>query len=399
MPHHPPHRAHQALVRPFAALRRLSLDGEVVTGHHNNNRIGTLGQPLAFLLGAESGHVLAKFRMPFDAIEVVPRIWRRESEVVRAVREKLREVPYCLADFGTWSVHSYVPGRALSDVVPEGRIGGNRLAALARAFAALPDVPLSSLPKLPPHWPEDGDSLGFLRWLARFTEERVHQVNRARFGELFHAVGIPHNAMERFLSFVPRLTGRPFSLLHTDVHRANVVASWGPDGERLFLIDWELAMYGDPLHDLATHLVRMDYDKTEHELMVDMWVAEMRRAGHAAATADMGRDLPHYLGFEYAQSVYPDVMRAAVGLPARSTERDFNQAADRVCRAMSRAREPLNLVDRPPLDRPTAEEALRQWHRKDRAAAAEAAGNATEGPGESDSPETAGRAQCLERHG
>lgn len=395
MPHHLSHRAHPALVRPFAALRRLALRGKVVTGHHNSNRIGTLGQPLAFLLGAESGRVLAKFRTPFDAVEVVPRIWPRESEVVRAVRTRLSEVPDCLVDFGTWSVHSYVPGRALCDIASDGKIGASRLVALAKLFASLPDVPLGSLPKLPHDWPEDGDSLGFLRWLARFTEERVHQANRGRFAELFHAVGIPPGAMERFLSFVPRLTERPFSLLHTDVHRANVVVSDGPGGELLSVIDWELAMYGDPLHDLATHLVRMGYDKAEHELMVGLWADAMRRAGHAAATTDMEHDLPRYLGFEYAQSAYPDVMRAAAALPARPTGQDFIRAADRVCRAMSRAREPLRLVDRPPLDRGAAEEALREWQGKDRLAMVQVRENMRE----SDSAEEVGRTECLERHG
>ncbi|MFE7836340.1 phosphotransferase family protein [Streptomyces sp. NPDC057474] len=395
MSHHPPHRAHQALVRPFAELRRLSLKSEEVAGHHNDNRIGPLGQPLAFLLGVESGHVLAKFRKPFDAIEVVPRIWRRESKVLSAVRSRLSEVPDCLVDFGKWSVHAYVPGQALCDVARQGRIGVDRLGALADFFACLPDVPLSALPKLPTNWPENGDSLGFLRWLARFTEERVHQVNRLRFGNLFEAVGIPYDAMQRFLSSVPSLTERPFSLLHTDVHRANVVVSWVPGGERLFVIDWELAMYGDPLHDLATHLVRMEYEKAEHDLMVRLWADAMCRAGHSEATAEMDRDLPHYLDFEYAQSVYPDVMRAAVDLPDRPTEREFARATDRVCRAMSRAREPLDLMDRPPLDRITAGEALRWWHKRDRAAMVGGAATvrATE------TPDAAGQVETLERHG
>jgi hypothetical protein len=396
MSHHPPHRAHQALVRPFAELRRLGLKGEAVTGHHNDNRIGPLGQPLAFLLGVESGHVLAKFRKPFDAIEVAPRVWRRESTVLRAVRSRLREVPDCLADFGTWSVHAYVPGHALCDVTRQGRIGPDRLAELAGFFACLPDVPLSALPKLPADWPENGDSLGFLRWLARFAEERVYLVNRPRFGSLFEAVGVPYDAMRRFLSSVPALTGRPFSLLHTDVHRANVVVARTQDGERLFVIDWELAMYGDPLHDLATHLVRMDYDKEEHSLMVRLWADAMRRAGHAEATADLDHDLPHYLGFEYAQSVYPDVMRAAADLPHRPTAGDFARAADRVCRAVSRAREPLDLVDRPPLDRSTAEEALRWWHERDRAATADDGSTTVR---VMETPDAAGRVEDLERHG
>ncbi|MEV7346063.1 aminoglycoside phosphotransferase family protein [Streptomyces sp. NPDC093544] len=374
-----PRRAHQALVRRLAEARRRSPDGEVVTGHHNSNHIVSLGLPLAFLLGLgmDSGRVRAKFRTPFKTVEVVPRIWRRESEVLRVVSERLGEVPRCLADFGEWSLHAYVAGRALAEVIPEGPIGSRRLAALAEFFARLAAVPVSGLPARPSDWPVDEDSWGFLRWLARFTEQRVHQVNRPRFGGLFDAVGIPRDAVDRFMRSATELTPRPFALLHTDVHRANVLVTPGAEGERLAVIDWELALYGDPLHDLATHLVRMDYDKTEQELMVRMWADAMRRAGHTEMTTDMDRDLPVYLGFEYVQSVFPDVIRAALALPDCPGEPEFARAATWVCRSMRRAREPLALVDEP-LDERAAGEALRQWHSADRARRAERTEDAAE---------------------
>ncbi|WP_328845330.1 phosphotransferase family protein [Streptomyces sp. NBC_00258] len=366
MPSPPHHRARQALVRRLAEVRRRSPDGATVTGHHNSNHIVSLGQPLAFLLGMGSGRVLAKFRTPFTTVEVVPRIWRRESEVLRAVSKQLSEVPRCLVDFEEWSLHAYLPGRVLSEVVQEGPIGSWRLAALADFFARVASVPEYDLPQRPADWPQNGDSSGFLRWLGRFAEQRVYQCNRPRFGELFDAVGVPRDAVDRFLRSVPELSPRPFALLHTDVHRANVVVIPDGDGERLSVIDWELALYGDPLHDLATHLVRMGYDKTEQELMIRMWADAMRSAGHGDMTVDMDRDLEWYLGFEYVQSVFPDVMRAALALPDDPGEQDLRLAAGQVCRAIHRAREPLALVDGP-LGEEAGVEALRQWHRADRA--------------------------------
>jgi hypothetical protein len=347
-------------VRVFAEARRRSPDGDVVSGHHNINRIAPLRQPLAFLLGQRSGRLLAKFRTPFPTVEVVPRIWPSEARVLRALEGRVSGVPHCLADFGKWSLHQYIHGQALADLVPEGPIGSARLLALAEFFAGLADVPREVLPDLPPGWPGHADSRGFLEWIARFAAEKVHQANLPRFGRLFEAVGIPADAIGRFMSGVPELTPRPFVLLHTDVHRANVVVVPTPHGERLSVIDWELCLFGDPLHDLATHLVRMNYDKTEQELMVGLWADAMRRAGRADLCAGMETDLSVYLGFEYAQSVFPDVMRPALFLPDRPGDGDLAHAAERIRRALQRAREPLRLVDEG-WDEGAVVDALREW--------------------------------------
>ncbi|MCT9003627.1 aminoglycoside phosphotransferase family protein [Streptomyces rhizosphaerihabitans] len=363
MAHQLPRRAHRVAVHVLARLRLRKLAGDAVVGHHNSNHILPLGQPLAVLLGVGSGKILAKFRTPKVTIEVVPRLWTRESDVLRAVRTQLPEAPRCLRDFGSWSLYEYVPGRVLSDAIPRGTIGRDRLEALAGFFAALAGVPVRELPVLPVHWPVDGDSTGFLNWLIDFTENRVHQCNRPRFGALFDEVGIPRDVMERFRRTVPVLTRRPFALLHTDVHRANVVLSRvsGGDGN-LVVIDWELALFGDPLHDLATHLVRMDYDKAERESMIELWADAMRRAGHGDATAGLDGELGRYVAFEHVQSVFADVMRAAVGLLEKKPEaHDFRTTAEEVCEAVRKAREALGLDDEA-LNEVVTEGALRRWY-------------------------------------
>ncbi|MFF4031901.1 phosphotransferase family protein [Streptomyces sviceus] len=363
MSHPLPRRAHQALVRLFAELQRRRSGGELVVGHHNRNHILPLGQPLAYLLGMDSGQIHAKFRVPVETVEVVPRLWP-EAEVLHAVSSRVGEVPRCLADFGAWSVQAYLTGRALAEETPKGPIGSSRVSALAEFFARLVAVPCEVLPQIPADWPSNGNSTGFLHRLAHFTEERVYRANRPRFGQLFDALGVPCDAVPRFLRFWPELTPRPFALLHTDVHRANVVVTSLNESEQLAVIDWELALYGDPLHDLATHLVRMRYDETEHDLMVELWAEAMAKAGRADVTEGMGRDLRGYLDFEYVQSVFPDVMRAALALPHTPEATDFLHAAGRVCDALRRAWEPLRLPGEP-IDESAAAEALYRWYEED----------------------------------
>ncbi|WP_240203694.1 phosphotransferase family protein [Streptomyces actuosus] len=364
MRHHLPHRTHAALVRFFAGLRRRRR-GEVAVGHHNSNHILPVGRPLAFLLDLESGRVRAKFRVPSDTVEVLPRHWR-EPEVLSAVCARLDGVPRCLADLGQWSVHEYVVGTVLAEETPKGPVGPVRAAELAAFFARLAAVPADALPPRPADWPASGDSQGFLERLARFTEERVHRRNRERFGELFDALGIPDDLMRRFLRSVPHLTGRPFVLLHTDVHRANVVVTRTPDGERLSVLDWELSLYGDPLHDLATHLVRMAYDDDERARVTDLWAEAMERAGHTPLIAGLDPDLTAYLRFEYVQSVFPDVMRPAVDLPRAALTEDYARAAERIGDALRRAGTALDGALEP-VGGADVVRALRRWHAADTA--------------------------------
>ncbi|MEV6739285.1 aminoglycoside phosphotransferase family protein [Streptomyces sp. NPDC051104] len=326
----------------------------MVKGHHNINYVVPLGLGLAVLLGVPP-FARGKVRVPLETVEVVPRIWPREAEVLRVVSRHIRQVPRCLADFGEWSLHSYRKGRVLAELHPGGDVGERVMRAFAEFFAATASIPVDELPARPKGWPEDGDSEGFLHWLVDFTEERVHQAHRDRFGSLFDSVLIPDNAMATFRKAHGGLTPRPFRLLHTDVHRSNVVVRRG----RLTVIDWELAMYGDPLHDLATHLVRMRYGKRAQERMTDLWGEAMVRAGHGVLTAGLD-DLAIYLAFEHAQSVFPDVMRAALSVPEEPEADDFRRAAARIRAAIRTAREPLQLIEVP--DERRVIEALREWH-------------------------------------
>ncbi|MFE9056282.1 phosphotransferase family protein [Streptomyces mutabilis] len=349
------HRARTALVQQLVESRRLRGRGEVVRGHHNINYVRRSGLVLALLLGAVP-FTRFKYRVPLPAVEVVPRIWPREAEVLGVVCRYLREVPRCLADLGEGSVHRYRTGRTLGDSGVTATVGEELMRSFASFFVRTARVPVAELPARPDDWPRDGDSQGFLDWLVRFTQERVHLPNRDRFGALFDAAGVPEDAMARFAVRHRCRASRPFRLLHTDVHRANVVVR----GRRLAVIDWELAIFGDPLHDLATHLVRMGYGKEEQERMTELWAGAMTEAGLTELTAGLHEDLPVFIAFEHAQSVFPDVMRAALDLPEGADTGRFDAAADRIERATRRAREPLRLVDVPGRDRIV--EALREWH-------------------------------------
>jgi hypothetical protein len=347
-------------------------DGEslILTGHHNSNEVVSLDRRLAWLARValdEAARI--KLRVPLATPKVVMRTWPDEAEVLAALNEAVAGqrlqpnfgIPQCLVTFGRASLHRFVPGEPLSRVFAPGKaISEKRLRDIAEVFAYAATVDRDQLPKLPAHWPADKDSDGFLDLLVAYAK-KVHQEHRPVYGNLFEDLQVPVDALDRFREGVRQRVGalypRPYALLHTDLHRDNIVLL--KDGN-LFILDWELATYGDPLHDLATHLVRMDYTERERERMKRQWEKTLNLRGHSAMTAGMATDLQAYVDFEYAQSVYADVVRAAVGLGTSPGSPLLGPSVSLVVRALERARVPFGLDSVP--EEGAVEAALREWH-------------------------------------
>nr|WP_260148130.1 aminoglycoside phosphotransferase family protein [Streptomyces sp. PanSC9] len=329
-----------AVVRAFVA--RAVAAGRATDGYHHRNHVLPLTGPLAGLLGLAPGTpVTVRVPRP-DVVPVVVRTWPDEPEILHALSGVL-PVPRCLASGEGYAVHSYVAGDVLADVCGPGKpVSGPLLTDLAELFAAIVQVRGPALPPLPADRPRNHtDSQGFLRTLAQLADRQIRRPNWRRYGGLFVALGVPEDALLRFADRVPALTRRPYGLLHGDLHRGNLVLPSAGDPP-LHCLDWELAGYGDPLHDLAVHLVRMRYPDHQWQEAVDAWAGAVHRV-RPAAVAGLARDLPHYVAFERAQSLYADVVRAARSLEDSFGPRRLEEATAVVHGALAAAAEPLRL--------------------------------------------------------
>ncbi|CCK29194.1 hypothetical protein BN159_4815 [Streptomyces davaonensis JCM 4913] len=341
----PGERPASAAVRAFVA--QAARRGRSSSGHHNRNYVLPLTMDMARRLDREPGtQVTVRMRRP-GALRVVIRTWEDEPEILAAVRKQLPQVPQCLAKEPDFAVHSYVEGTTLADVCPDDKPLDTLLVkALAEVFAGMAQVRREALPRLPADWPRnDKDSQGFLRTLAHLADRQIRQPNWREFGGLFAALGIPEDALVRLADRVPAMARRPYALLHTDLHRKNLVLPFAAEPP-LFCVDWELASYGDPLHDLATHLVRMRYPLHQWEEVIEAWAEALRRARPGALNG-LHRDLDHYVDFERAQSLYPDVMRAAASLRDRTDDESLAEATAQVRDALEVAARPLGLGNLP----------------------------------------------------
>ena len=332
---------------PDAALVRLRTP--TFRGFHNVN----------YLMTADVDGRANILRERRGAPVLVPRVWQDEAEVLRCLeRANMPLAPRVLSvsDDGTLLRLTYFPGESPA---PESAVG----AKIGACFAAIVAVRCSMMPALPADWPEDGDSGGFLRWLAGFAERNLNQERRAELGTLLQDLGVRQDVMDGYRERLPQLTRRPFALLHSDLHRNNLVL--GPDGV-LRIIDWEHAMIGDPVHELAVHLRRSACPSSRWRATVEAWRSAVTSVDDRFARR-VDDDLERYLEFERAQSVFPDILRAARSLGAEVETPTLRRAVERIGLALDTAAGPLQLRHLP--DATRVEKVLRDWHHVTRTSA------------------------------
>ncbi|MFJ2651251.1 phosphotransferase [Streptomyces sp. NPDC087420] len=356
-----------------SAVRRqageLSRDGDVagpLKGHHH--------EAYAFPLAPESGlsprFERGKLRVPRPGLLWFDRrCFASEDLLLTALQGRVDRIPGIAEDVSGVFIQGFVEGGTLDRRPLRARTVSRRhMDQLGYFFAQLVAIDPGGLEAravrricAPDDWTPEGDSTGFLDRLIQFTEERVYLGHGEPYHGLFAELGVTADAFDRLRKRAVGLRSRPFALLHCDLHRKNLIVDRRDD---LWVIDWELAMIGDPLYDLATHLHLMRYHRHEEKRMAELWrqAVESARKGSSYGWEE---DLPVLLAYKRAQSVYTDVIRAAHLL---ETGQDGESPADyhwrfyrtawRVQRALAGAR---GLGPEPSLRRVAA--AYRNWFR------------------------------------
>ena len=247
------------------------------------------------------GPVVVRIPIP-NAQQMDLRLWP-EQDVLRAIAPYILPAPRVLhtSTNPAYQIHQFITGNVLDAIAPRctpvpTHVPGEVIALLSE----LHRVPRQALPPTPNGWPQDGDSAGFAARLAAVTQGVLIR-HGEDFAPLYERLNVPPDPLAAVLDGLSRLRQRPAGCVHADIHRKNMIV----DSGRTVFLDWELALWGDPVYDLAVHFHKMSYQPAEQQAVLDGWLALLP----TAATTGWEDDVPAYLAHEQVKSVVVDTVR------------------------------------------------------------------------------------------
>ncbi|WP_405599389.1 aminoglycoside phosphotransferase family protein [Streptomyces sp. NBC_01410] len=283
------------------------------------------------------------------------RCFTSEDRLLMALQGRIDRIPETVEVAENVFLQGFIEGRTLARWQLPGRsLAAGHVLQLRRLFRELVTIKVDELKDVPrtceTHGQRpacDDDSTAFLSRLIDFTGQRVYDDNAEQYGTLFEELGVRREALAGLGDSATLLTSRPFTLIHGDLHRHNFIVD---TAGALWTIDWELAMIGDPLYELATHLHLMRYSPREEARIAELWAQEVE-AARPGSSASWQQDLPRLLAYKRTQSVFTDVIRTAEALGPRTDPnwRALPRAAWKIRRALAAARDPLELKSVPTL--------------------------------------------------
>lgn len=259
--------------------------------HHRNHRVEIGGRV-----------VLVRMPAPQQGLAVDVKLWP-EDDVLALVARLCARVPRLLgvAEEPAALIQEFIDGDVVEERWPRGRALPTHLAGdVVEMFAALHRARRDELPPLPAHWPEDGHTDGFLRLLVDKTAEVLDRRDeQAR--AVHRALGVPADPLAPVRSAADALAVRSFVLCHCDVHRGNCIVRDG----RTWFVDWELALFGDPVYDIAAHLHKSAVSAEEERRLLEESTARLS----PAATVRLAEDVATYRRHERVKSALVDPIR------------------------------------------------------------------------------------------
>ncbi|MGH3694869.1 MAG: phosphotransferase [Pseudonocardiaceae bacterium] len=182
--------------------------------------------------------------------------------------------------------------------------------------------------------------------------QQVYATSRDQYAPQFQDFGFPTEPLVLIEAAWSSLTRRPLVCVHADIHRKNMIIKNGTS----YFLDWELALWGDPVYELAVHFHKMGYAPAERDHVVELWQAALR----PEYTAGWEHDLDVYLAHEQIKSAIVDTVRYSQAFvdPSYAPE-PHHVLVDKLTVKINNAYRRWGITER--VDTATVEATLRDW--------------------------------------
>ncbi|WP_458690954.1 phosphotransferase [Nocardia tengchongensis] len=274
-------------IDPGSYYREAISRSDSAAGYYNHNiRIETPSGPV-------------NVRIPVDGADMMDLRQWPEVQVLRTIEPFVSAAPRVRWESTdpAYQIQDHIDGELLDNIAPRGQAVPPCVTRdVARLFAELGRIPRELMPAAP--HPLTDNPVAFASQLSDVTR-RVFRENLDHFGPLYRTLEVPDDPFATIETGWRTLEPRRFRLVHADVHRKNMIIR---DGREVVFLDWELALYGDPVYDVATHLHKMGYQPDEQTRFLQQWAA----AEPQASTGSWEADLQTYLNHERIKSVIVD---------------------------------------------------------------------------------------------
>ena len=243
-------------------------------------------------------------RVKREAVSQLDTRQMEESTVLRLLEKQDFPAPRLLYENKEkgFSIHNFIEGDVFSSLYP-GAVAPALIENCAELLARLHDL----------DWPETvkttvvaqqgyQDTAGFAQWLIA-DEKRIFDALWAQDPAVYDDYDFPHDPLAVLRPMAAQIKSEPLTLCHGDLHRHNIIVC---NNKGLVALDWELALWGDELYDLATHCVRMFYSEDETQRALLRYIA---LRGYRSQLAEIKRDFCFYVSFEIIKKMIGDVFR------------------------------------------------------------------------------------------
>lgn len=278
-------------------------------GWYNNN----------YLLNVPDGERVV-IRVPLGAQDDLEPRSLNEATVLRAAKYVGVNVPRVIWDSADprFQVHEFIDGAVVNDSFPRGQalppeMGG----CIIEAMALLSEIPPELL-GLDENVRTTTSGQQFFHGLIE-REQMIYRRCRTSMPTIFEWLAVPDEPFRDLRRLSSEIVNRDSQLCHGDIERRNCIYSDG----RLFLLDWELASWADPLWDLSVHLVRTQYLPREEKRLLQFAAAHLP----GSATRGMERDLLLFRRYEALRALVNDSYRYIEGLASGSTRQTASALA------------------------------------------------------------------------